>query len=141
MEIPIGGTLLLFILAVPLVLSGQEPAGQMSKRAVVPLDGPKIFRNYCAACHGVDGKGKGPVSGALKHAPPDLTSISQRNSGKFPADKVKAIIAGQEQSASAHGSREMPVWGPIFHDVEWDQDLGEVRLDNVTRYVESLQRK
>lgn len=58
------------------------------------LDGPKIFRNYCAACHGVDGKGKGPVSGALKHAPPDLTSISQRNSGEFPADKVKAIIAG-----------------------------------------------
>lgn len=75
MEIHIGGTLLLFSLAMPLVLSGQEPAGQMSERAVVPLDGPKIFRSYCAACHGVDGKGRGPVASALKHAPPDLTSI------------------------------------------------------------------
>ena len=110
------------------VRSGTDRRDDQS-RALVPLDGQKIFRNYCAACHGENGKGKGPVAGALNHAPPDLTLISQ------------AIIAGQAQSASAHGSREMPIWGPIFHDVEWDQDLGEVRLDNVTRYVESLQQK
>jgi hypothetical protein len=51
------------------------------------------------------------------------------------------VIAGQEQSPAAHGSREMPVWAPVFHDVEWDQDLGEVRLDNITRYLQSIQQK
>jgi len=107
----------------------------------LPLDGPKIFRMYCAACHGADGKGDGPVAGALKHGAPDLTVISRRNGGKFPRDRVKANIAGEEQSASAHGTREMPVFGPVFHDIEWDQDLGEVRLDNITNYVEFLQQK
>ena len=85
--------------------------------------------------------GDGPAAHALKHPPPDLTLISRRNGGRFPHDRVKAIIAGEEQSISAHGSREMPVWGPVFHDVEGDQDWGEVRLENVTTFVQSLQRK
>jgi mono/diheme cytochrome c family protein len=61
---------------------------------LLPLDGAKTFRSYCAACHGIDGKGHGPVAGALRHAPPDLTLILQRNGGKFPADKVRTVIAG-----------------------------------------------
>jgi len=121
--------------------SGQRPDAGRNSRMFPPLEGPKIFRMYCAACHGADGKGGGPVAGALKHGVPDLTSISRGNGGRFPRERVKAIIAGEEQSASAHGTREMPVFGPVFHDVEWDQDLGEVRLDNVTKYVESIQQR
>ena len=41
----------------------------------------------------------------------------------------------------AHGNREMPVWGPIFHEVEADQDWGEVRLDAITKHLESIQQK
>ena len=41
----------------------------------------------------------------------------------------------------AHGDREMPVWGPIFHEVEVDQDWGEVRLDAITKHMESIQQK
>jgi len=141
MKTYIAGMILGVTAALPLVLTGQERATPTSHPVLLPLDGAKIFRSYCAACHGIDGKGHGPVAGALRHAPPDLTLILQRNGGKFPADKVRTVIAGQEQSAPAHGSREMPVWGPVFHHVEWDQDLGEVRLDNVTRYLESLQQK
>ena len=106
-----------------------------------PIEGAQIFRNYCAACHGTDGRGHGPASVALKHAVPDLTLISQRNGGKFPRQQVKDIIEGKESGPLAHGNREMPIWGPIFHDVESDEDWGEVRLDAVTKHLESIQQK
>jgi mono/diheme cytochrome c family protein len=40
---------------------------------------------------------------------------------------------------ASHGSREMPVWGPIFHQVEEDVDRGYVRLDNLVKYLQSIQ--
>jgi mono/diheme cytochrome c family protein len=89
-----------------------------------PLEGAEIFRHYCASCHGVDGRGHGPASVALKHGAPDLTLISHRNGGRFPFQTVKNIIEGKETGQSAHGNREMPVWGPIFHEVESDMDFG-----------------
>ena len=106
-----------------------------------PIEGAKIFRYYCAACHGSDAHGHGPASLALKHGVPDLTLISQKNGGKFPYKRVKEIIEGKEPGPLAHGDREMPIWGPIFHEVEADQDWGEVRLDAITKYIESIQQK
>jgi mono/diheme cytochrome c family protein len=107
---------------------------------VVAVEGGQIFRNHCAVCHGKDGRGRGPATIALKELVPDLTLIARRNEGAFPAREVKAVIAGTDER-SADGSREMPIWGPIFHNFEWDQDLGEVRLQNVTDYVHSIQQK
>jgi mono/diheme cytochrome c family protein len=108
--------------------------------AVVPLDGAKIFRNYCAACHGMNGGGDGPVAPALKTKPAELNTIARRNGGTFPAARVRSAVAGDEVFG-AHGSRQMPIWGPIFHQIENDQDLGYVRLQNVTEYLRSIQRK
>jgi mono/diheme cytochrome c family protein len=108
---------------------------------VVEVEGGEIFRNHCAVCHGKDGRGRGPATIALKGTPPDLTQIARRNGGIFPSSRMKAVIAGTEQGSSSHGSREMPIWGPIFHNFEWDQDLGEVRLQNVTNYLQSIQQK
>ena len=141
MKISSACILLLIAAALPLVVGGQTPPRNSGGRIPLPLEGAQIFRDYCASCHGTNGKGDGPAAPALRHAPPDLTLLAHRNGGKFPRDRVKAIIAGQEQSVAAHGSREMPVWGPVFHVVERDMDLGEVRLDNVTHFVESLQPK
>lgn len=107
---------------------------------MIPLDGEKIFRSYCAACHGVNGKGDGPAAPALKTALPQLTTIAKRNGGTFPTARVRSIIAGDGVPA-AHGSRAMPVWGPIFHQIDYDQDLGNVRLKNVTEYLITLQQK
>src|SRR5260221_7614715 len=56
----------------------------------------------------------------------------------LPVKCVRKLIAGDEL-VMAHGSREMPIWGPIFHQIERDQDLGEIRLQNVTKYLESIQ--
>jgi hypothetical protein len=106
-----------------------------------PLEGAEIFRHYCATYHGVDGRGHGPASVALKHGAPDSTRISQRNEGTFPFQRVKEIIEGKKPGPLAHGNREMPVWGPIFHEVESDMDLGEVRLDAVTKILETMQQK
>jgi hypothetical protein len=35
----------------------------------------------------------------------------------------------------------MPVWGPIFSQVAWDQDLGRMRVYNLAKYLEALQSK
>ena len=133
-----------------LVISGGGwSAGQKEEKSALPeeqhliasLDGAVLFQAYCAPCHGRDGKGGGPAAPALKAPVPDLTQISKKNSGKFPATRVEKIISGEEEIRPAHGSREMPIWGPIFGQIAWDQDLGRVRIHNLTKYIESLQRK
>ncbi len=135
-------TLLLLLTGVCIAQSQKgSGAPDRDQGARNPIEGAKIFQYYCAACHGANGRGHGPASLALKHAVPDLTMISQRNGGKFPAQLVKEIIEGKPTPLTAHGDREMPIWGPIFHQIEADQDWGEVRLDAITRQVESIQQK
>ena len=82
------------------------------------------------------------MSKALKQKVPDLTRLSLRNHDAFPAIHVQTIIMfGADDHQPAHGSKEMPIWGSVFHEIEFDQDLGNVRLENVTKYLESIQRK
>jgi len=102
------------------------------------LDGQKLFQTYCATCHGKDAKGDGPMARSLKTAPADLTRIAVRNQGMLPLQRVQQIISG-ESEVSAHGTREMPLWGPIFSQVAWDQDLGRVRVYNLAKYLEKIQ--
>ncbi|MGA2422376.1 MAG: c-type cytochrome [Terriglobales bacterium] len=129
-----------FLVSVAVFASAQIRNQQQP--AIRPVDGASIFRDYCAACHGRDGRGNGPVSKALKPEVPDLSRLSLRNNGAFPAIHVRTtIMFGADDLLPAHGSKQMPIWGPIFHEIEFDQDLGNVRLENVTRYLESIQRK
>jgi mono/diheme cytochrome c family protein len=114
------------------------PQTQELERLIYSVKGPELFRAHCAACHGEDAKGGGPLASTLKASVPDLTVLAKNNRGQFPTDSVRRMIAGDEISAS-HGSREMPIWGPIFHQIEWDQDLGTVRLENLVKYLESMQ--
>ena len=131
---------LVSVVAVGIFASSQDR--DQRQPPILPVDGASVFRNYCAACHGPDGRGNGPVSKALKRKVPDLTNLSRRNGGAFPAIHVRTtIMSGSDDLLPAHGSKQMPIWGPIFHDIEFDQDLGNVRLENVTKYLESMQRK
>jgi mono/diheme cytochrome c family protein len=111
---------------------------QQYQQLIRSLEGPDLFRAYCASCHGVDGKGHGPVAPALKATVPDLTVISKNNGGVFPVARVRRIILGEGMIVS-HGSREMPVWGPIFHQIEEDVDRGNVRVENLVKYLQSIQ--
>ena len=102
------------------------------------LKGPDLYRAYCASCHGLNGKGGGPAAAALNVKVPDLTVLATKHGGAFPTQRVRETILG-DVIVSAHGSRAMPIWGPIFHQVEADVDRGNVRLDNLVKYLESIQ--
>ena len=88
-----------------------------------------------------DRKGDGPIAPLLKTPPPDLTRIAHRHNGEFPRGAVEKIIMGDAQHPSAHGTREMPVWGPVFSQIAWDLDLGRVRAYNLTTYLKEMQSK
>jgi len=81
------------------------------------------------------------MAATLKSKPADLTRLGARNSGKFPLAELRKVIAGDEPTRLSHGTRGMPVWGPIFSQVTRDQDLGRVRIDNLARYLETIQVK
>lgn len=106
-----------------------------------PASGKEMYTSYCAVCHGTDGKGGGPAASALKTPPADLTMLSKNNGGEFPALKVTSTLRGTSD-LPAHGSKEMPVWGPLFRSMSGGHE-GEVqqRVANLTHYVESLQAK
>jgi hypothetical protein len=77
----------------------------------------------------------------LKTPVPDLTKIAKRNGGAFPLERVENIIAGTESGGLGHGTRQMPVWGPLFSEIMSDRDYGKVRLYNVAKYLESIQKQ
>ncbi len=52
----------------------------------------------------------------------------------------RGFISGEEPLPRGHGTDEMPVWGPVLSQVEADRDLGRVRIDNLARYLQQLQR-
>ncbi len=93
------------------------------------IEGEKLYRHYCASCHGLDGRGSGPVTPALKTIPPDLTRI-EKKAGRFPVEELRKAIAG-ENSMDVHGTREMPVWGSV---------LPKKEIDSLVFYLESIQR-
>lgn len=123
------------------LLRAQE-IGKLEQQQVIPsLDGPTLFITYCAVCHGQAADGHGPMAAILKTTVPDLTKIGRRNGGVFPLDRVQNIIAGTESSGLGHGTRQMPVWGPLFSQITSDRDYGKVRLYNVAKYLESIQKQ
>lgn len=106
-----------------------------------PASGQEMYKSYCAVCHGIDGKGNGPATPALKVPPPDLTALAAKNGGKYPALKVSAIIRGEE-ILPAHGSKDMPIWGNLFWNLSsGHQSEVEQRVANLNKYLESLQKK
>jgi mono/diheme cytochrome c family protein len=103
--------------------------------------GRALFQQYCASCHGDDGKGAGPAAVAFKVQPPDLTALSRQNHGKFPKDRVVQAIRG-DRMQSAHGSTDMPVWGPVFLAMTGMNEVEvERRLRDLTEHIKSLQVK
>ena len=137
--------LALIIVLIPVILSGAAGQNQVAPNAngqftplIRSVEGPDLFRAYCAPCHGLSGKGSGPAAPALKAQVPDLTLLARNHRGQFPAAYVREVIVG-DKVVIAHGSREMPVWGPVFHQIEADVDRGNVRLENLVQYLESIQ--
>ena len=105
------------------------------------VSGAQMFKEYCAVCHGPSGKGDGPVATALKVPPPDLTTLAKRHEGKFPADYVSTVLLFGP-GTTAHGSPNMPTWGPIFEYMDsHNQSSVQQRIKNLCDYLASLQEK
>ena len=129
------------VLYQPFAWAQNHPSNPETVRLIDSIQGQALYKAYCAVCHGSDGKGGGPMAQALKVPPVDLTRISARNGGNFPSARIERIISGVEPVPAGHGTREMPLWGPIFSQIAWDQDLGRVRVDNLARYLREMQAK
>jgi mono/diheme cytochrome c family protein len=123
---PAAGLVLAFVLQSGCGISRAEPSGEAD------------FRMSCSACHGEDGRGGGAKAFGLSVAPPDLTTLTQRNNGLFPRERLRRIIDGRED-IKIHGEREMPVWGQLFkRDAEEGLGGGEGDDDTVARRIEAL---
>ncbi len=106
-----------------------------------PTDGKMMYSSYCAPCHGADGRGQGPTAVALKTQPVDLTMLARTHHGKYPDTHVLSVLKFGVD-VPAHGSAEMPVWGPILDKFDKTQlQDRSLRLANLTRYLESIQAK
>lgn len=117
-----------------------------SSSASADEPGKREFMTYCASCHGTDAMGGGQVAEFMSVAIPDLTSIAQRNDGKFPFLEVVHMVDGRS-GVMAHGSK-MPVWGDRFTaDLPdtMEGDLSSVwkvrgRILSLVYYLESIQQ-
>jgi mono/diheme cytochrome c family protein len=129
-------------LALPVLADVQTTGRKNPDFVISSLAGKDLFEFYCASCHGRDGKGKGRAAPALKVPPPDLTTLAQQNHGTFPAARVESVLKGEEQlSTPAHGASDMPVWGPIFKGLDSRGEINQQRIENLVKYIESIQAK
>jgi mono/diheme cytochrome c family protein len=106
-----------------------------------PSSGKQMFKDYCAVCHGTDGKGGGPAAELLKTAPPDLTTLAERHGRKIVAHHVRTILRDGVQNKEDDGALSMPHWGKAFRSSNLNPRLAELRMHNLSDYVESLQKQ
>ncbi len=134
--------LILLIAACAIAQTATKPQVQVVPAPYTPADsGKAMFDAYCASCHGADGKGHGPAAVALKSAVPDLTTLAKSHGGTYPTFSVAETLRITRPLA-AHGSSDMPVWGPIFSSVSrQDNAVVQQRIRNINVYIESLQAK
>ncbi len=132
------------------VVAGVAYANQLTaKTVIIPVskapanNGKQMYVNYCAPCHGVDGKGNGPVAAALKTQPTNLAVLSRNHGGKFPSTHIASVLQFGTAHPS-HGSAEMPLWGPALgsgDSAPSENDVRALRISNLSRYLQTLQEK
>ena len=122
-------TLLLLLLSVVSVNAGEEHPGR------------PLYLRYCAACHGRQGRGDGPVAPALGEKPTDLTQLAAMHGEEFPLKAVVDAIDGT-RTVRAHGVSEMPVWGEVFlpdSASPKEKVAGRGKIITIADYLRSLQ--
>ena len=129
-------------LAAGLVVLASAGTPQGKKSPTYGVSGSYTYRTYCATCHGLKGKGDGPLAESLRFHPPDLSQMARRNGGRYPADKVTKIVDGREP-IDGHGGPDMPVWGDAFKNPEtgFDDEKVKLKIRSVVDHLETLQEE
>lgn len=139
----LGSFLVAVLLSAPSAFAQPATSVPAVKRTVAPNirpdSGVEMYKAYCAACHGADGKGNGPAAPAMKVMPTDLTKLAANNGGKFSAKNVEDVLRFGSVVPS-HGSADMPTWGNTFR-VMGDGAITTMRVSNLTAYLEAMQVK
>jgi len=132
--------------SIPLMMALALPAVAVAQGKVD--FGKGEFDANCAACHGVTGKGGGPIAELLKRSPTDLTTLQKRNGGIFPMARVYETIEGV--GVAEHGTRDMPIWGreysvkaaEYYMDMPYNQEAYvRARILALAEYLSRLQVK
>ena len=118
----------LFLIASGALPKTGPPARETQLPPTFVPSGERMYKQFCAACHGAEAKGHGPAASSLKVAPPDLTTLTKRYKGKFPYNYVSSVLHFGP-GVSAHGSSAMPTWGPIFQRLDEHGD-GSLRVQS-----------
>ncbi len=100
--------------------------------------GAELYRFYCSNCHGLDARGRSATP-AMHVAASNLTVLAINHGGVFPREAVRDVIAHGAGRGSVHGTNDMPVWGTIFRAFEPNDRMVDIRIDNLVRYIESIQ--
>ena len=136
------GIVLRGIVCVGLLTSMAAIASAAESKAIDP--GRALYDQYCASCHGLDGKGDGPVAKFMTSKPTDLTQMAKKAGGDFPTLRVMRVIDGT-QIIAAHGDSKMPVWGQVLRQEATSiisrraEAYGKLML--ITDYIRSIQVK
>jgi mono/diheme cytochrome c family protein len=112
------------------------------KRQEPVRKGQQLYRMHCASCHGVAGRGDGPLAEYLTVPPANLAVIAARNRGVFPTEIVHRIVDGR-RVLKTHGDSTMPIWGDAFSlsgSPDADKATAE-KIRAVVAHVESLQQR
>lgn len=108
------------------------------------MSGAELYQVFCASCHGTQARGDGPVANTLTVTVPDLTQIAARNGGRFPTQRVRDTIDGQNLPR-VHGTRAMPVWGWDFYAIDRPDPVRRERanelIGRLVAYLESIQQQ
>jgi mono/diheme cytochrome c family protein len=119
----------------------REPNEERFRNLMLSL-GEREFAQHCAVCHGLGAGGDGPAAQALRTPPADLRRIALRRAGTFPDGEIAEKIDGRLE-VTAHGTREMPVWGvhlatPIAEDAS-GAEVARGRIDLLVEYLRAIQ--
>ena len=140
-----------FVLLVMAMSLSEARAGKTETIEDQVKMGSADYQNFCAACHGKDARGNGPVAMELKIAPPSLRKLAARRNGVFDVNEIVKIIDGRDMPR-AHGTPEMPIWGSLFRfvaelsgilqsDIEDSEKDAQNHIVAIAKYLETIQEK
>ena len=117
---------------------GEEQPAMAAPPATANVpSGRDLYIGHCAICHGLDGRGQGPLAQAMKLVPADLTQIAVKHDGTFPDAKVSDIVRNGG-AVLGHGSTAMLPWGLYFSE-RHKPAVGKARIKALVAYLKSLQ--